>query len=588
MSFCDCIWHNKCYFRIYSFETKAMKQVIIFIFLVVTVANLHAQYPPMSSPVNIPIILNGNFGEIRSNHFHSGIDIKTNGEIGLPVFSVDDGYVSRISVSPVGYGNALYIDHPSGFTSVYGHLDCFTDTIAQWVKSQQYKEKSFQVNLFPEKDQFKVNKGQEIGKTGNSGSSAGPHLHFEIRKTSQEKPVNPLFFDFDITDTTKPAVENLYVYPLSDSSHVMNKTDKQRYPLVFYGGSYRLKGIQSLDVWGKIGFGIDAIDYFDNNWSKCGIYQMEYWVDNQLINSFEVDELDFNLTRYINSHIDYQAFKENNKGVHKTFIEPGNKLGLYQQTYNGGVFEFKSKKRHKVQIIFYDAHMNASEIIFFVNPTQPIPHNKKESDAHFDFYTDNRFETNDIKVYLPVEALYTDLNFEYKKGTTPAGAFSSLHRIHYPTTPLHVPIDIKIKGENIPAELEEKTLIAIFDIKTGEYTSQGGKYNDGWVETQTRTFGDMCIVADTIAPEIRPLSIDNNKLTEPNRIRFKISDNLSGIKHYEGTIDGKWALFEYDAKRDLLTYYFDTRIKKDKKHKIELVVEDHKQNSSIYTATFFY
>jgi hypothetical protein len=153
---------------------------------------------------------------------------------------------------------------------------------------------------------------------------------------------------------------------------------------------------------------------------------------------------------------------------------------------------------------------------------------------------------------------------------------------------LHLPIDVKIKAENIPAGLEEKTLIATFDIKTGEYTSTGGTYNNGWVESKIRTFGDMCIVADTIAPEIRPLSIDNNTLTEPNRIRFKISDKLSGIKHYEGTIDGKWVLFEYDAKRDLLTYYFDERIKKEKKHKIELLVEDHKQNSSIYTATFFY
>ena len=163
-----------------------------------------------------------------------------------------------------------------------------------------------------------------------------------------------------------------------------------------------------------------------------------------------------------------------------------------------------------------------------------------------------------------------------------------MHRIHYPTTPLHVPIDIKIKADNIPAGIEEKALIALFDTKTGEYSSNGGKYNKGWVETQTRSFGDMCIVLDTIAPEIRSLSIANNQLTEPNRIRFRISDQLSGIKQYEGKIDGKWVLFEYDAKRDLLTYYIDQGLKREKKHKIELVVEDHKQNSTIYTATFFY
>ena len=544
--------------------------------------------PQFVPPVNIPIVLNGSFGEIRSNHFHTGIDIRTNGEIGLPVFSIDDGFISRISVSSGGFGNALYVEHPLGYTSVYGHLDRFSPEVDQWVGEQQYKKKSFEVNLFPGNDQFKVEKGQEIAKSGNSGASAGPHLHFEIRHTKNENPVNPLFFGFEVNDKTKPVVENLYVYPLSDNSHVMEATQREQFKLVFYGGSYRLKGIQSINVFGKIGFGVDAIDYFDNNWSRCGIYQMEYWVDEKLINSFEIDELDFAKNRYVNSHIDYELYQLTRKGVHKTFIEPGNKLEIYRQTYNGGLFDFDDGKRHKIQIILYDVKMNSSEIIFYVNSTMPVKHPDLNPTAQFNYHTDNRFSNNEINLYIPVNALYTDINFEYKMGNVPPAAYSMLHRVHSQLTPLHLPVELKIKTTNLPSRLTSKALIAQFDIKTGKYSAYGGVYSGGWIKTETRSFGDYCVVVDTIAPIIRPLSINNGALNETNRIRFKISDNLSGIEKYNGTIDGKWVLFEYDAKREMLTYNFDEKLKYGKTHKIELRVEDQKGNINTYESSFYY
>ena len=549
---------------------------------------LLAQYPDFTSPVDIPIVLSGNFGEIRSNHFHAGIDIRTKGETGLPVFSIEEGFVSRVAVSPTGYGYAIYIDHPSGYTSVYAHLDQFSPEVAAWVKTQQYKNKSFQVNLFPKKDQFIIKKGEEIGNSGNSGSSAGPHLHFEIRRTKSEKPINPLFFNFNISDETKPTVENLYVYPLGKNSHIMNKTERQQFKLVFYGGTYRLKGIQSLDLFGDIGFGVDAIDYLDNNWSKCGIYQLEYWVDNKLINSFELDELDYSKTRYLNSHIDYEIFQQSKQGVHKTFIEPGNKMEIYHQTYNGGLFNFDDGKRHKVQIIMYDVKMNSSEIQFYINSTTPVKHPEKKTTAKFKFYTDNAYNDDEIEVYLPVDALYNDLDFDYKKGNIPASAYSSLHRVHNKFTPLHLPIDIKIKPVKLPVELQDKALIAQFDIKTGKFSSIGGSFEKGWVKTTTRNFGDLCVVVDTIPPLIRPLSLKNNALTEPNRLRFRITDDLSGIKSYNGTLDGKWILFEYDAKRDLIVYNFDDRIKPGKSYKLKLIVEDQQGNIGNFETSFYY
>ncbi|MFA9390197.1 MAG: M23 family metallopeptidase [Prolixibacteraceae bacterium] len=559
----------------------------IFIFCLLG-SKLLAQQPDFAPPLDIPLLLNANFGEIRPNHFHTGIDIKTKGETGLAIYSIDDGYVSRISVSASGYGNALYINHPSGYTSVYGHLDRFSPKLAAWVKAQQYEKNSFEVNLFPSSYQFKVKKGEEVAKSGNSGSSAGPHLHFEIRNTESEHPLNPLFFNYDIKDATKPSVENLFVYPISNTSQVQNKTTKQVFKLVNYANAYHLKGMQSINVYGEIGFGVDAIDYLDGNWSKCGIYQMEYWVDNQLINTFELDELDFSTNRYINSHIDYEAMVLNGQKVHKTFIDPGNKLKIYHQSNNRGLFNFNDGKRHKIQIILFDAKMNASEINFYVIATEAMQHSEKKPSAIFHYASSNHFETENVDIDLPEGALYTDLNFEFKEGLQPKAAFSPLYKIHSKGTPLQKNIELKIKANNLPKKLEDKAVLAIFNTQNGKFTSIGGEFEKGWVSASTRTFGNTCIAVDTIAPVIIPLSIKNNTLSEAQKIRFKITDEFSGIKSYSASIDKHWILFEFDAKRDLLEYNIDDHLKKGKKHELVLKVEDVKGNVKTYTSSFYY
>lgn len=547
------------------------------------------QEPAFIAPIDIPLTLNGNFGELRSNHFHAGIDLKTKGETGLPIYCIEDGYVSRVAVSSGGYGNVVYIDHPSGYTSVYAHLESFEPKLAQWVKTQQYKKKRFVVNLNPDKNQFQFKQGEIIAKSGNSGSSAGPHLHFEIRKTSNQHPVNPLFFDFKIKDTTKPVVENLFVYPMGKESQVQNKTSPQSFKLVYYGDSYHLKGLQSLNFYGEIGFGIDAIDYLDGNWSKCGIYQMELWVDNQLINTFELDELNYDKMRYINSHVDYRTYKKERIKVHKTYVDPGNKLGIYRQTTNNGIFNFKDGKRHKVQILLYDAYMNVSEINFYAVSTKPMKHDEKEIYANMPYHQENKITTDQIKITIPEGALYRDLDFEFKVGKKPEGTFSPLFRVHNMETPLHKHMQVDIKALDLPDDLRNKALISIFNIKSGKHSSLGGSYEKGWIRTSTRSFGDYTVVIDTIAPSVRALSIkDHTTLSEAKRIRFKIEDELSGIKSYIGTIDNKWILLEYDAKRSLLYYNFDEHVKKGKKHKLQLIVKDQKENINTYNATFYY
>ncbi|MCF8363612.1 MAG: M23 family metallopeptidase [Prolixibacteraceae bacterium] len=565
-----------------------MRIINLFFLVAVLHVNLFSQLPEFTAPVDFPIVLNGNFGELRTNHFHAGIDIKTNGETGLPVYSIDDGYISRIAVSPSGYGKAIYIDHPNGYTSVYAHLDGFTEPVAEWVKKEQYRLKTYRVNLYPEKNQFKFKNGDIIAYSGNSGSSDGPHLHFEIRKTSNQNPVNPQKFNFGIEDQTNPVVENLCIYPLSDSSHVENATTKKYYNLVFYDGAYHIKGKPTIEGFGELGFGIDAIDYIDGNWSKCGIYQMEYWVDNQLVNAFQIDQLQYSKMRDINSHIDYEAAIERNEKYHKTFIEPGNKLDIYKQTRNRGIFNFNNGKRHTVSIVFFDINMNSAKIEFTLRSTKPVAHPKIKTVAFFQYNEENKFTDDEIDITLPPNALYNDLHFIYKKGKTPPGAFSSLHRVHRPFTPLDKAIDIAVKPVGLPEKLYNKALLAHFDIKKGTYSAIGGEFINGKVISTTMKFGDVCVVADTIPPKIDVLSFKNNQLMEPSRIRFKIEDELSGVDNYNVFIDGKWILFSYDMKRDMLEYIFDENIEKGKTHQLRLEVTDKKNNLAVFETSFYY
>jgi len=550
----------------------------------------YAQDPNFASPINIPIILNGNFGEIRGNHFHAGIDIKTNGTTGLPVSSIQNGFISRISVSANGYGNAIYIDHPSGYTSVYGHLNKFSPAIEKWVREQQYENKTFEVNLEPLKDQFILKKGERFAFSGNSGSSGGPHLHFELRKTEIQHPVNPLLMGYNVKDESKPVVENLFVYPLSDESNIQNSNKKQKFSLVLMNGSYHIKGsVETLNGWGDLGFGVDAKDYLDGNWSKCGIYKLELWIDTLLINTFIIDELDYDKMRQMNSHIDYEEFIKTQKKVHKTFIEPGNKLAIYKNPINRGVFNFTDGQKHKVKIVLFDVQMNKSDIVFYIKSTNKISFQKEEYTTLFRYDRSNEFENDEVKLELPEEALFTDLKFNYRLIPGNSKICSNIHHLHKNLVPMNKYAQIKIKPTSLPEKLRDKALLAVIDIPSNSLSSLGGEYSFGWVKSNTRVFGDICVVVDTLAPKITPLSIAENKtLSEAGQLRFRIKDNLSGIKKYDGFIDDNWVLFEYDAKNNLITYRFDEHINKGEQHDIKVIVSDQKENSNEYNASFFY
>ncbi|GAB1453048.1 M23 family metallopeptidase [Draconibacterium sp.] len=535
------------------------------------------------------MLLSGSFAELRNNHFHSGIDVKTQGRVGVPVNCVADGYVSRISISPSGYGNAIYIDHDNGTTSVYGHLNQFRPDIAEYIKNIQYERKSFRVDIPVLPGIFQISKNEIIALSGNSGSSGGAHLHFELRNTKTENPVNPLKFGFIVKDSTPPKIYTVQISPLSEESHVNYTTKKVVFDVEFADGKYRIKNDAVIPVYGKIGFAIEANDFVDGSANKCGINSMELSVNGVILSTFEINSFSFDDSKKINSYIDYEEFTKSNRRFQRTWLETCSQFGNFEYSENSGVFDPMIGEVHKVKIEIKDAHRNSSILEFSIEGKYREMHPPAEEfTASFDCGQKNQYKTEEFSIELPENSLYTNLNFQYQSQDAGNGYYSSIHKIHKNTVPMNSGANVKIKTKNLDETLQEKALLVNIDPKTGKFSSAGGKFENDWITGQIGTFGNYAVRIDTIPPTILPLNITNKTtLTETDKIRFEIKDDLAGIETIEGLIDGKWALFEYDAKNDMITHYFDDqRFELNKQHDFQLTVSDKKGNTSIYEATF--
>ena len=568
------------------------KPLFLFYFLISSYfiqAQINYQDIQFISPVDFPILLSGNYGELRSTHFHAGIDIKTGGVIGKKVYAVEDGYISRIRVSASSYGKTLYINHPNGFTTVYAHLDDFKDEISKHVKDIQYTQREFEINDFPNKEQFIVKKGDVIGFSGNTGSSSGPHIHFEIRKTSNQVPINPLLFQFDIKDHIAPVFYHLAIYPLDKNSFINNKNLKQLYRLIKTKDAYHLADTGKIFLSGNFGFGVEIYDYLDQSRNRCGIYTLDASINNEHLYRHTIDAIPFAEAGYIKSHMDYEEKLKSKLSVQKLFIDPNNDLGIYDSVVNRGIINVNRDTLLHIKIKAKDVYENESLLSFEV-------HGKESEISIFQLDTlpanlmswnkSNTYIDDAIKVEIPERALYQSLNFEYS--STPSELYySDIHHVHNMYTPLHRKISVSIKTKNLTSDLKSKAFIAQL-LEDNKISAIGGEVINGYIVAETNSFGDYAVLVDTIPPSLELINKNIQKRTD-GQIQFTIKDELSGIKSFNGFIDNNWALFEYDMKNDLLFYTLDEqKIQKNSEHELELFVIDNNDNVTTFYTNFYW
>ena len=543
------------------------------------------------SPLKIPLYLSSDFGELRLDHFHSGLDIKTQGVTGKEVFASAVGYIYRISVSPAGFGKALYVRHPSGYSTVYGHLDRFTPDIEEYVIARQYENKSYLVTLYPPKDKFPVKQGELIAFSGNSGSSSGPHLHFEIRKSENEYPVNPLLFELGPEDNIEPVIEKLVIYPVNRNTLINNQNSRKIINVSGGHGNYHISSENEIMISGLAGFGIKSFDLMNDSNNKCEVYSIELTIDSATVFKYIMNGFSFDESRYINSHIDYELYLKENFYIERTFVLPNDKLSVYKDVVNRGLFNFNDDKSHHIIITVKDIRNNKSSLSFNVqsrsnksrSATDTIDKNLKL----MPFDRSNKFSSGNISISIPEGALYDTIYFTYKTTPGTKDMLSDLHWVNDKYTPVHKAYKISIKPSVIPKGNESKMLIVNLadDQKKSALNSA---WSEGYLTSQALTFGKFYIGIDTVAPVIASNGLASGAiLTGKKEIKIRITDDFSGIKSYEPFIDGKWALFEYDQKNDLLIYRFDeNRITRGTKHKLSLKVSDNVDNVSFFKCDF--
>ncbi len=533
-----------------------------------------------SNPLDINLVLAGNFGEMRANHFHSGLDIKTQQKEGLPVYAPADGYVSRIEVQHFGYGKALYILHPNGYTTVYGHLRSYAGDIEKYVKDNQYAKETFEIELFPDKTLLPVKKGDIIAYSGNTGGSGGPHLHFEIRDSSQ-RPMNPLLFGIQIPDTKKPIISAVFAYPIGEDAQINQSQNRTKLRLIKQkDGNYKTEDITA---FGKVGFGITTYDQQDGASNKNGSYKIETRFNGT--EKFEVlfNKFSFSESRYLNRYTDYNYYETNKSMVQKLFREENNPLSIITKEDEKGYVTVKDSL-NSIYTIEVDDYKGNTMLVSVPIEGKKLeildPKKVEETDDYI--YADhaNSITKGKFSIYIPANSLYenTYLNIQNQGDTL---------IFHEDVIPIHSNISITADISNYNEQDKNKLYIGRLNYKGKPYYTSTTRNGDK-LTGKTRTFGSYIVASDTTEPTIKPVNFAEGKwISNQNFLKVKITDDLSGISSYRGTINGKFILMEYDYKKDVLTYNFNDNVNLETENNFKLIVIDNVGNSATFETKFF-
>jgi hypothetical protein len=534
------------------------------------------------SPLDIPLDLSGSFGELRSNHFHSGLDFKTKGVEGLPVYAAGDGYISRIKISTFGYGKAIYITHPNGYTSVYGHLQKANGAIESFIKARQYKEQSYEVEMYLYPTELPVKKGDVIAFTGNTGGSGGPHLHFEFRNTKSEEILNPMHFGFKkiINDDRKPVIQGVVAYPLD--STVVNASQK---PINISfskqaDGSYLSTKVRAN---GKVAFGINAYDFCTNAYNKNGLYKVKAYLNGVLYYQYGFDGFAFDESRYINNFIDYERFHLMGQRVQKLFQLSDYPLSIVAGNKKDGTIKVQPATNYTYRVEVYDFHGNKVDLVIpieFYNTQATVKNTIQKTPYYVKAKNESIFEKNNVSVQIPENAFYSNfyLNFDVS---------NDILTLHDDSVPVHKNITITFNNvQGLTEEQLAKTYIATLDGYKLEYNKTYRKGNT--FSLKTKSLGKFKLAQDTTPPRIYNVNfVEGKTIKEQKTISVSITDLHSDIDSYNAYLNGKWILMEYDYKTKKLVHNLDDNICVQGRNDLKIVVTDNLQNSTTFESYFF-
>jgi murein DD-endopeptidase MepM/ murein hydrolase activator NlpD len=550
----------------------------IILLLMTTVTKSQTDYPKgyFRNPLDVPMNLAGNFGELRPNHYHMGLDLKTQQRENLSVYAVAEGYISKIKIEPAGFGRAIYITHPNGYTTVYAHLNNFAAKIEAYLKQQQYALESWRVTLDLPPEKFPVKQGEFIAFSGNTGGSQAPHVHFEIRRTADDVNLNPLLFGFPLKDNVAPRILRLAIF---DRTKSVYEQSPKIIPAKAIGNKYTTTpGIIKVNS-PFISFAITAYDTHTGSSNLNGIFEGTLSVNDEEIESFQMDNISYNSTRYLNAHIDYKYKTTGGAYLQHLSELPGYINSIYTNGAGKGVIDISDGDIYYITIEAIDTEGNTAELhtkvqYDYKSPVTPTPSGKMFYPLMLD-----GFESEDCEFYIGEKCLYDSVHIKYSTAASSnPDVISDVHIIGAGYIPLQESFLIRIKPD--AGFTAEDSAYTVMQWSYGAKTAaQKVQWQQGWASAKFRDFGNFQLVRDTTAPVIVPAGFTNGSdLSEASRIVFTVRDNLPGVKNVRAALDGKWLRFTNDKGRNFI-YQFDEKCPKGV-HTLQISAEDEAGNKT--------
>lgn len=529
-------------------------------------------------PLNLKPEIVANLGELRPNHWHMGLDIRTNQKENQPVYAAAAGYIAKIRIEKSGFGQCIWINHPNGLTTLYAHLNKFFPALEEYITQQQYKQESWAIELDFSNDKFPVTKGQLIALSGSTGGSQGPHLHFEIRDTKTDECFNPLLFGLPLQDNVKPSLLKLAMYERSGSIY---EELTHFFPLKNTPNGYVISKVPVIKTGlNKISFAIQAFDRMSGSNNEDGIFSAQLFFDGQPVIGFSFDSISYKTTRYVNAHIDYK-YRFNGGAFFQHLSQlPGERSEVYHPVSGDGVINLADNNIHSVRIEVKDAYQNVTQLNFSVQHEDNLAAAVKLQSTARQFLPNyvNVLEKPDFEIYIPEVCLYDTLRSYYNRvNSFPEYAVSAIHQVNDPSVPVHDELTVRIKpGKIIPEEWKDKIIIQ--RSYRDESSVRKAKWEGEWLSAKFGDFGNFQAFADIVAPTINdPDSYRDGKgdtvdLSADSRIVFQPKDNFGVIKSFRAELDGQWLRFTNDKGRSFI-YIFDERCPYGT-HELKVTVED--------------